>query len=207
MWIYSKSSLRLYCNLTKNVCAFGKPADKCFTLVTHTSSFLLKFCSFLSVRYSPLHKAHWLVHVAFNPVNHSTLTQGTVSKLMKSNKWRNGFQKYVGAKSERGKRNVTIMQDLHQVYRSVTGTHTVWFKCVKLFKKSIFVWKMGRKQEEVTSKLVHQLAEVQYLACFGLVPYSFFGLFLSLHYVVHWLRYILLYVVYNITLEHTKYKQ
>lgn len=46
-----------------------------------------------------------------------------------------------------------------------------------------------------------QVAKVHYLACFGLVPYSFFGLFLSSYYVVHWFGYILLYVVYYVTLK------
>lgn len=56
------------------------------TAATHTSSLLLKLCRFLSVCYSPLHKAHWLVHVAFNPVNHPTLTWGIVSEMPKGNK-------------------------------------------------------------------------------------------------------------------------
>lgn len=46
---------------------------------THASSFLLKLCRFLSVSYSPLHKAHRLVHVAFNSIDHSTLTAGVAS--------------------------------------------------------------------------------------------------------------------------------
>lgn len=40
-----------------------------------------------------------------------------------------------------------------------------------------------------------------YLACFGLVPYSFLGLFLCLHYVVHRLGHVLLYVVYYVSLK------
>lgn len=40
-----------------------------------------------------------------------------------------------------------------------------------------------------------------YLPCFGLVLDSLFGLFLSYCNVVHWFGYILLYVVYYITLE------
>lgn len=57
----------------------GKPT--CFwetrphqpTAGTHASSFLLKLCGFLSVGYGPLHKAHRLVHVAFDSIDHSTL--------------------------------------------------------------------------------------------------------------------------------------
>lgn len=54
---------------------------------------------------------------------------------------------------------------------------------------------------------MQQLAELHYLACFGLVPYSFFGLFLCHHYVVHWLGHILLYVVYYVTLKNKKKTQ
>lgn len=42
-------------------------------IITHTASLLLKLCSFFSVCNSALHKAHRLVHVALDPVNHSTL--------------------------------------------------------------------------------------------------------------------------------------
>lgn len=54
------------------------------TVATHTSSLLLKLCCFLCVCYCPLHKAHRLVHVAFNSVNHSTLTWAIVSGVVKS---------------------------------------------------------------------------------------------------------------------------
>lgn len=40
-----------------------------------------------------------------------------------------------------------------------------------------------------------------YLPCFGLVPDSLFGLFLSHCNVVHGLGHVLLYVVYYVTLE------
>lgn len=46
-----------------------------------------------------------------------------------------------------------------------------------------------------------------YLACFGLVPYSFLGLFLCLNYVVHRLGHVLLYVVYYVPLKKEKEKQ
>lgn len=46
-----------------------------------------------------------------------------------------------------------------------------------------------------------------YLACFGLVPDSFLGLFLCLHYVVHRLGHILLYVVYYVSLKKQNKKQ
>lgn len=40
-----------------------------------------------------------------------------------------------------------------------------------------------------------------YLPCFGLVPDSLFGLFLRHCNVVHGLGHVLLYVIYNVTLE------
>lgn len=44
----------------------------------------------------------------------------------------------------------------------------------------------------------------RYLSCFALMPYSFLGLFLCLHYVVHRLGHILLYVVNYVSLKRKK---
>lgn len=43
---------------------------------THPASLLLEFGCFLGVGHRPLDKAHWLVHVALNPVNHAPLEVG-----------------------------------------------------------------------------------------------------------------------------------
>lgn len=63
---------------------------------------------------------------------------------------------------------------------------------------------MGEKKAELTHGLLRRMATGHYLACFGLVPYSFLGLFLCLNYVVHRLGHVLLYVVYYVSLKKTK---
>lgn len=67
---------------------------RCFS-ATHAPRLLLKFGGFFSVSYRPLHKAHWLVHVALNPVNHSTLT-GDEPK-MEGGREENGKKETAGA--------------------------------------------------------------------------------------------------------------
>lgn len=64
--------------------------------------------------------------------------------------------------------------------------------------------KAEKQQEEVTSRLEPPLATLHYLAGFGPMPYSFFGLFLSHCDMVHWLGYILLNVVNYVTLKNTE---
>lgn len=62
----------------------------------------------------------------------------------------------------------------------------------------------GKKKAELTHGLLRRMATGHYLACFGLVPYSFLGLFLCLNYVVHRLGHVLLYVVYYVSLKKNK---
>lgn len=66
--------------------------------------------------------------------------------------------------------------------------------------------KWGEKKAELTHGLLRRMDTGHYLACFGLVPYSFLGLFLCLNYVVHRLGHVLLYVVYYVSLKNKQRK-
>lgn len=91
MWIL----IQHFCFLSGRY-AFGKPSRTHPSAGTHTSSFLLKLCGFLSVGYGPLHKAHRLVHVAFDPIDHSTLTACIASGAAESH-----IKEYIKTEKER----------------------------------------------------------------------------------------------------------
>lgn len=83
-WNLDPALLRLA--LTASQKCFWETEPRYPSAGTHAPSFLLKLCRFLSVGYSPLHKAHRLVHVAFDSIDHSTLTAGVGSG--ESNAWK-----------------------------------------------------------------------------------------------------------------------
>lgn len=163
------------------------------TAGTHTSSFLLKLCSFLSVGYGPLHKAHRLVHVAFDSIDHSTLTKCIAPGAAESH-----IKEYIKTEKERERQKEKQAPQLcgwHGFWREVQGV----LKVTKQFFKNSDA---AVKKEESRKKKSHTESRgAVYLPCFGLVLNSLFGLFLSHCNVVHWLGHVLLYVVYYITLE------